>query len=719
MVPSLSIRASRCRITRTARRTALFAWSALVLTAMPAHAYTVIEYYNAALDHYFITPLADEIVKLDTGVVAGWTRTGYFFDGYATSTEALGTTVSPVCRFYIPPQHGDSHFFSASPAECAVVRSKVTSDPNFSGYIEETPAEFYIALPDTTTGECPVGTAPVYRLWNQRADSNHRYTADRAQRDAMVARGYAPEGYGPLGVAMCTTRAGVGDSQVRVTGQSPFAPGCDGAAPSTGTVYAGAEVEPYVATNPQNASHLIGVFQQDRWSDGGARGLRTGYSFDGGLTWSITQAKFSRCTGGNALNGADFERASDPWVTIGSDGIAYQIAIAFTGDSFAANSSSAVLASRSIDGGRTWSDPATLIRDGSSPFNDKESITADPVTPGFAYATWDRLDQGGNGPSWFARTINGGQSWEPSKPIYDPGGRNQTLNNHIIVTTNGGTHTLYDFFTEFDTVGNMTTPHLAMIRSIDFGATWSGASVVSSLHSIGTHDPQNPARELRDGANIASFAAGPNGILVGAWQDSRFSGGAREGIAFTRSVDGGTTWSAPVQINAVPAVQALLPAIAVRGDGTIGVLYYDMRNDTADQGTLLVDAWLTTTTDGVTWSERHVAGPFDFNRAPTAEGGLFIGDYQGLATAGGAFTAFFAQTGSDFLNRTDIYASTFREIPTAAADKSRRTYRAIASAATAMTPDWQQRLDQSTRKTLQQRRMGAVIQTPPRGVELQ
>jgi hypothetical protein len=264
----------------------------------------------------------------------------------------------------------------------------------------------------------------------------------------------------------------------------------------------------------------------------------------------------------------------------------------------------------------------------------------------------------------------------------------------------------------------MTTPHLAMIRSIDFGATWSGASFVSNLRSIGTHDPQDPSRELRDGANLSSFAAGPNGELVGAWQDSRFSGGAREGIAFTRSIDGGTTWSAPVQINAVPAVQALLPAIAVRGDGTIGVLYYDMRNDTADTSTLLVDAWLATSQDGVTWSERHVAGPFDFNRAPTAEGGLFIGDYQGLATAGGAFTAFFAQTGPDFLNRTDIYASTFRGIPTAAADKSRRTYRAIESAATAMTPDWQQRLDQSTRKTLQQRRMGAMMQGPPRAMEL-
>ena len=216
---------------------------------------------------------------------------------------------------------------------------------------------------------------------------------------------------------------------------------------------------------------------------------------------------------------------------------------------------------------------------------------------------------------------------------------------------------------------------------------------------------------------VASFAAGPNGVLVGAWQDSRFSAGAREGIAFTRSVDGGTTWSAPVQINAVPAVQALLPAIAVRDDGTIGVLYYDMRNDTADQTTLLVDVWLTTSKDGVTWTERHVAGPFDFNRAPTAEGGLFVGDYQGLATAGSAFTAFFAQTGPDFLNRTDIYASVFRGIASAA-DKSRRTYRAIESTATDLSPAWQERMDRSARKTLQQRLIGAATQAPPRAMEL-
>jgi hypothetical protein len=98
------------------------------------------------------------------------------------------------------------------------VREKMRTHPAYAGYVEETSAEFYIALPNTTTGACPGETQPVYRVWNQRVDSNHRYTTDRATRDAMIARGYRSEGYGALGVAMCTPQAGIGDSRVRVTG---------------------------------------------------------------------------------------------------------------------------------------------------------------------------------------------------------------------------------------------------------------------------------------------------------------------------------------------------------------------------------------------------------------------------------------------------------------------------------------------------------------------
>ena len=48
---------------------------------------------------------------------------------------------------------------------------------------------FEMDLPDAVTGACPAGGVPVYRIWNQRYDSNHRYTTSTAIRDQMVAEG--------------------------------------------------------------------------------------------------------------------------------------------------------------------------------------------------------------------------------------------------------------------------------------------------------------------------------------------------------------------------------------------------------------------------------------------------------------------------------------------------------------------------------------------------
>ncbi len=170
-----------------------FAGRVAIIPVMPI---TVVEYYHAALDHYFISALAPDIVALDSGQLSGWTRTGKSFRAFA-SVAGGGAGSSPVCRFYIPPPLGDSHFLSASPAECDATRAK------FPQLSYESANVFYIGLPDTTSGACPAGTLPVYRVWNNRADSNHRYTTDRALRDQMVALGYIAEGYGPDQVGMC------------------------------------------------------------------------------------------------------------------------------------------------------------------------------------------------------------------------------------------------------------------------------------------------------------------------------------------------------------------------------------------------------------------------------------------------------------------------------------------------------------------------------------
>jgi hypothetical protein len=152
----------------------------------------VVEYYNASLDHYFITWLPDEIAKLDAAtVIKGWTRTGRSFKAYPTAEPGA----SPVCRFYIPPTSGDSHFFGRDTTECNAVAA---SYPNF---VLEASAFMYMFPPNQ--GSCPPDTSPIYRVFNNRASNNHRYVADTATRDQMVARGWLAEGDGADRVVMC------------------------------------------------------------------------------------------------------------------------------------------------------------------------------------------------------------------------------------------------------------------------------------------------------------------------------------------------------------------------------------------------------------------------------------------------------------------------------------------------------------------------------------
>ena len=153
----------------------------------------VIEFYNVARDHYFMSASAAEIADLDSGVHAGWFRTGLSFKAYAASVAGM----SPVCRFYLPPAYGDSHFYSASPAECAQVAAQ------YPGFVYETQAVFYIGSPNTATGACRAGTTPVYRVWDNRPDTNHRYTTSASVRQQMLGQGWIGEGYGPNQVIMC------------------------------------------------------------------------------------------------------------------------------------------------------------------------------------------------------------------------------------------------------------------------------------------------------------------------------------------------------------------------------------------------------------------------------------------------------------------------------------------------------------------------------------
>lgn len=151
-----------------------------------------VEYYHAAFDHFFVTAIADEIVKLDNRTFVGWTRTGRQFNVYTGTASSLST----VCRFFstaFDPK--SSHFYTADATECTAVKA----NPNwqFEGEV------FFVGIP-AADGTCAAGTVPVYRLYNngQGAAPNHRFTTDLAVRTEMLGKGWIPEGSG-IGVTMC------------------------------------------------------------------------------------------------------------------------------------------------------------------------------------------------------------------------------------------------------------------------------------------------------------------------------------------------------------------------------------------------------------------------------------------------------------------------------------------------------------------------------------
>jgi hypothetical protein len=286
----------------------------------------------------------------------------------------------------------------------------------------------------------------------------------------------------------------------------------------------------------------------------------TYFSNDGGQTWccvsSDPQHLGTLIPGVTRLTGGQYDAGGDPALAFDSQGNIYYAGLGF--DRAAPPNTVAVnKGTFDSNGNLTWSQP-TFINPTTSPavFNDKEWIGADwHASSPFrdrVYVSWTRFVFNANNgsyvqsPIFFAYSKDGGHTFSTPQNIsgnvlYDQGSR-------PIVGYDGTVYVFFEGATRLSTLDS-----IYMVKSTDGGATFSKPVAVSTLQDI-----VPPANTVFRVNSFPAADVAPNGDLYVAWSSQmKDSGGLCAAMTnngchltavYSKSTNGGATWSAPVPI---------------------------------------------------------------------------------------------------------------------------------------------------------------------------
>jgi len=363
--------------------------------------------------------------------------------------------------------------------------------------------------------------------------------------------------------------------------------------------------ETAIAADPNNPNRVVAAandYVSRTWSctiDGTpCSALGDGYSGtyvsnDGGDTWCCAATDPAHLgtliPGVEHLTGGPYDAGGDPALDWDSRGNVYYAGLGFDRTS-APNTVTVSRGTFEGGGNLSWSAP-TFINATTSPstLNDKEWIAVDhnPASPfrDRIYVTWTRfLFSAGTGayvqsPIFFASSSDGGATFTTPKAIsgnvlYDQGSR-------PVVGPDGS---LYVFWEGATRLASLDSTYVA--KSTDGGATWGKPVQVSTL---------NDSNEVKDTVfrvnSYPAAAAAPNGDLYATWTTDTLGSGSV--AVWSKSTDGGSTWSEPVRAFPVatrtaigypvtnpdgstlaapdPAgpVEDIFPAISVGSDGRV------------------------------------------------------------------------------------------------------------------------------------------------------
>lgn len=314
---------------------------------------------------------------------------------------------------------------------------------------------------------------------------------------------------------------------------------------------------------------------------------------------------------------------------------------------------------RSTDGGNTWTVPAggPAAANTQTIYRDKDLMAADsnPASPhaGTVYLVWSD-DQYTGCPQNFttnfvtrsivlSRSTDGGVSW--STPIAL--GSGCVGAGDPAVGADGSVYVAW-----FDC--NSGTGDRELVRkSTDGGVTFSPA-VAAGSGLTRCSDPL-PGARFRDAGGAPTLATDPSDAarVYVAWSSCTPS--AQEDVFFSRSTDGGATWSpTPLRVNddgtSNPRDQ-FFPAITVDDQGVIRAMWGDDRLDTVNAGGHNYDIFAAASTDHGASFGTNVRVTTQSSDPDIDNGGTFIGDYFGIAPCG---TAVWDDTRN---GNQDIYAA--------------------------------------------------------------
>ncbi len=308
---------------------------------------------------------------------------------------------------------------------------------------------------------------------------------------------------------------------------------------------------------------------------------------------------------------------------------------------------------RSFDNGATWPSVSNC-GPGSSGFQDKPWITVDNRTGsgnGHVYVAWS--DFGSTPGIRFARSINGGLTYEPSPGILlwpDGQGAN------VVVGTD---HAVYVFSWQG------TTPQSIQVRkSTDFGVSFGAAvTVATDLNTTGV----NGDLGLDGGFHSNSFpqaAVNPVSGHIYVVYNRIFSGQDTD-IRLRRSTDSGATWGASISVG-FSSLTDWSPSIAV-ADGTtqrIMISWYQKPSDGTTTGNIINR--VGNFVDGVTFTELPGIGinGFGDSNITTSPFPIVVGqdpavaaDYMGdYDQSDGDSTYFYQPWGDNTLAHTPFHA---------------------------------------------------------------